>query len=87
LVRRLNAIEKNAPSNGQLPKVLMGLIDEILASPDAPVDDRGWRRFPGRRVSEARGQALFVQAFSQPHQTHTPRPVIVLTIERCANEV
>jgi hypothetical protein len=86
-LRRLNAMERGGVSNGLLPKVLVGLIDEILKSQDAPVEDRGWRRFPSKRLGEATGKPLFVQAFAQPYETRTPRPVIVLTIEIGKNEV
>jgi hypothetical protein len=86
-LRRLNAMETGGASNGLLPKVLVALIDEILMSRDAPVDDRGWRRFPSKRLGEATGKPLFVQAFAQPHDTQTSRPVIVLTIEIGKNEV
>jgi hypothetical protein len=87
LLRRLKAMERGSASNGLLPKAVAGLLDEILASRDAPVDDRGWRRFPGKRLCEATGKPLFVQAFAQPRETHAPRPVIVLTIESGENDL
>ena len=87
VLRHLTAMERGGAAKGLLPKALAGLVDEILASPDAPVDDRGWRRFPSKPLGVATGRPLFVRAFAQPYEAHTSRPVIVLTIESGDNKV
>jgi hypothetical protein len=80
MLLRLHRKENDSALNG-LPKALAALVDEIQASPEVPIEDRGWRRFGLRRLAEAQGRSLFVQAFMQPRQPHRPRPVIVLTMQ------
>ena len=79
LLQRLSRKENGSASNG-LPKPLAALVEEIQASREAPIEDRGWRRFSPKRLVEAQGRSLFVQAFAQSQAPHVSRPLIVLTM-------
>jgi hypothetical protein len=79
LLLRLDGKE-NDSALGALPKPLTALIDEIQASREVTIEDRGWRRFALERLIEAQGRSLFVQAFAQPQRPDTGRPIIVLTM-------
>ena len=77
----LGRLEKeNDGAVGDLPKPLAALVEEILASPVVSIEDRGWCRFTPKRLVQAQGHPLFVQAFSQPHRAHSARRLIVLTM-------
>ena len=80
LLLRLNGTEKRDAPDG-LPKPLAALVEEIQASREVSIEHRGWRRFGPKRLLEAQGRPLFVQAFLQPREPHRPRPVMVLTMQ------
>jgi len=79
LLQQRNQTVQGSPGDG-LPKAFADLVDEVLASRLRPAVDRGWRRFPEKRLVQAPDQFLFVQAFAQSHEPHLARPFIVLTM-------
>ena len=72
--------QEDGGAAGELPKPLAALVEEILASRVVSIEDQGWRRFTPKRLVQAQGRPLFVQAFSQPHQAQSARRLIVLTM-------
>ena len=76
----LQRLKQNGSASDGLPKPLAALVEEIQASREVPTEDRGWRRFNPKRLVEAQGRSLFVQAFAQSQQQNLARPIIVLTM-------
>ena len=81
LLLRLHRQETGRATEGRLPTSVEQLIDEVLTILRIPLESRGWRRLAAKRMVEAPGHSISVQAFVGPQGLDTRRQFIVLTMK------
>jgi hypothetical protein len=80
LLLRWRQKEGRAPSR-PLPRAVDDLLDQTLTLLHIPVQHRGWRRLTEKRLVEASGHSVCVQALGISHGLDTHRSLILLTMK------